>query len=182
MKQHVSVSRLHKLAERLKAKIVELNVEAASALGTSTWRGPVTVSQVSRVTARAVDGVTSLRSAERLSRELARIRSIVAVQNERLGISAKLALQESLNRQLTALKNLLTESGEIRVDALEVGQSTGDYGMAVSALSQEHLQELKAAIARIQREIFGLSDEVAEANATRVELELDEDIAALITG
>ncbi len=183
MKQHVSISRLHKLAERLKAKVAELNAEATAALSAQAWR-VVTQATVTRAADQADAAVVSLAAAERLSRELARIRAIVATQNERLGINVKLGLQESLNRQLTAIKGVLSGAGAGAMlrDQLEIGQAMGDYGMSVVPMSAVQVQELKATSARLQREIFGLSDEVAEANATRIELELSEDVAALITG
>lgn len=183
MKQHVSISRLHKLADRLKAKIAELTSDAETALNAQTWRsGTVTQAQVNRATEQATQGYAALAQAEQLSRELARIRGIIATQNERLGINTKLGLQDVLNRQLNALKSIVTNSGALLLDEVEVGQSTGDYGISVTSQSSAQVQEAKQAIARLQREIFGLSDEVAEANATRIELELSDDVAALITG
>lgn len=183
MKQHVSISRLHKLADRLKAKVAELNAEAETALSAQNWRsGTITQAQMNRATEQAEQGYAALAQAEQLSRELARIRAIIATQNERLGINAKLGLQDVLNRQLSALKSVVVTGGALMRDELEVGQSTGDYGLAVVAHSSEQVQGAKQSIARLQREIFGLSDEVAEANATRIELELSDEVAALITG
>lgn len=183
MKQHVSISRLHKLADRLKAKITELNAEATTKLGLALWRqGVVTEAQVNRAVAQSQLGLTAMHDAERLSRVLSDIRTTIAVQNERLGINAKLALQDALNRQLAVMKSVVAGSDTMLLDEVAVGQATGDYGLSVANLSAAQVEALKADIARLQREVFGLSDEVAEANATRVELELADDVAALITG
>lgn len=184
MKQTVSISRLHKLAERLKTRVAEINSETQVMANPSTWRGPVTGVQIARAQAQAESVVRNLLEAERLSREMARIRGIVSMHNETLGISAKLARQDALSRHMGVVKTVLASaaSREVMASDMVVGQSTGDYGMTVSGLGETQIQQLKAELTRLQREVFALSDEVAEANATRVELELADDIAALITG
>lgn len=184
MTQRYSISRLHKLAERLKQKISELNQDAKSALAATSVRGTITSLHVNHELDSVKAGISALEEAEALARELAVLRSTIAAHNERLGVNEKLAKQDALNRQLTILKDIISGAALQRqlLSSLEVGASTGDYGHTYFRLTDEALTALKSDVSRIQREIFGLADAVAEANATLVEVTIPENVSALITG
>lgn len=178
----VSISRLHKLADRLKLKIAELNTEALALASAVAVRTAPTPQTFARCEVQSAEVLVKFAEAERLSREVSRIRAIISTNNERLGVSAKLGLQDVLNRQLAQLKTITARATEDTIDDLELGQVVSEYGTAVNPISREKMAQFKTIAERLQREIFGLSDDVAEANAMRVELELSADIAALITG
>lgn len=178
----VSISRLHKLADRLKLKIAELNTEALALASAVSVRTAPTAQTFARCEVQSAEVLVKFAEAERLSREVSRIRAIISANNERLGVSAKLGLQDVLNRQLAQLKTITARATEDSIDDLVMGQVVSEYGTAVNPISREKMAQFKSTAERLQREIFGLSDDVAEANAMRVELELAADIAALITG
>lgn len=180
--QTVSISRLHKLAERLKQRVSELNDEATNNFSAEQIRGEVYANLTERVAARVQAGLEAVRQAEMLGREAAKIRAVIAHHNERLGISRKLAQQDILSRQLAQLKTLSSVTNLRKVDEIGVGQKVSEYGESFDVLTSDVRAELKKQTDRLQREVYGLSDEVAEANATRVEIELPAEVLDLITG
>lgn len=184
MEVKVTISRLHKLVERLKARIGKLNAEAATALGQGkNWRVSPTDESLQRVRAGTAAGLAAANEAIRLAGEMAKVRGIISSHNERLGVSVRLAQIDGLNVQLTQLKNVLATSGaHTSIEELPAGSTlTGDYGVTTGVLFDTDRTAVTELMETLQRDAYRLSDEVAEANATRVAVELDESIAALVT-
>lgn len=181
MQVKITLSRLHKLVERIKDRLKDLN-DAASALGAAkAWRASPTSEALAGVREGVEQGFAAAREALALSTELAKVRAAIAAHNERLGQNMRLAQHDALNAQLRALKATLTAAtGLDRIEELPVGAPVGQYGQSTSSLTRADLAELQRLIDDTQRDVYRISDEIAEANATRVELDLRDDIAALV--
>lgn len=183
MKVTVTISRLLKLQERLKARIKELNDEATSALGQSkNWRVSPTEEALTRVRDGAAKGIAAAREAIRLTEELAKVRAVVSHHNEAQGVSARMARIDGLTAQKTSLKAALTAAqGQTSIHELPAGSAVGEYGVNTGVLTDDDIAAVSKMVDELLSSIYRLSDENAEANAKRVEVDLADDVAALIT-
>lgn len=183
MRVTVTLSRLLKLQERLKLRIKELNDEATITLSQSkNWRVSPTEEAVARVRDGVAKGLVAAREALRLTEELSKIRAVVSGHNEALGISSRMARIDGLTGQKNSLKAALAAAqAQTSIHEVPVGSVVGEYGINTGVLTDEDVQALTKMLDDMQRDIYRLSDENAEANATRVVVDLAEDVAALIT-
>lgn len=183
MQVKVTLSRLLKLQERLKLRIKELNDEATTAIGqTKNWRVSPTEDALTRVREGASKGIAAAREAIRLTEEFSKVRAVVSSQNEVLGISARMARIDGLTTQKNSLKSALAAAqGNTSIHELPAGSPVGDYGVNTGVMTDDDIQVVNKLVEDLQRDIYRLSDENAEANATRVEVDLADDVAALIT-
>ena len=98
----ITLSRAHKIAERLKQKIGEMHAEAVSQARTVTVTGVTGDSQVQRLVEQGERAMALTARADRFIVALAALRAQIGAQNEARGISAMLAGSTSSKGRNTA--------------------------------------------------------------------------------
>lgn len=187
----ISLSRAHKIAERLKTQAADLSKEALSQAQTAHIAGITGEAHIQRLSAQGDKAMALSAKSERYLRVMAEVRTVIARENEARGINGLLARLDVVNRLVTQKKELLEQAKSDGIEPMELatykplmGSEARSYssGVAVNVLGQVRREALESALSQLQREAVQLSDRIAEANAARLALELDEDIALEVTG
>jgi hypothetical protein len=186
----ISLSRLHKIADRLKERSTELFRESIEKAHPAQISGFTGEAQVARFVAQGNDAMELSDKAERYARLGAEVRAAIGRENESRGINGMLAKLDGVKRLAAHKKELLEHAKSDAIAPAELASykpisgAESRYGSALSVatLSPEHLATIEKSLSSLQREAFALSDQIAEANAPRMEIELDADIASEVTG
>lgn len=190
----VSLSRAHKIGERLKSRVSELTGLARTAGSPQhvQLRGGQQVA-----TALQNNGdlaVAYLSGAVAYSAALTSLRIAISNENHKRGISDLMARLEEVNRRMAARKSVLTHCAgsataltinDFRETvAAATAPTSNDYGSGyeVKMVSAFQMDQLTKEIAADNRESFALSDKIAELNAAPVSIEMDDEIAKEVTG
>ncbi len=187
----ISLSRAHKIAERLKTQAADLSKEALAQAQVTHIAGITGDAHIQRLSAQGDKAMALSAKSERYLRVMADVRTVIARENEARGINALLARLDVVNRLVTQKKELLEQAKSDGIEPSELasykplmGSEARSYsaGVAVNVLGQTRREVLEAALSQLQREAVQVSDRIAEANAARLALELDDDIAVEVTG
>jgi hypothetical protein len=186
----ITLSRAHKIAERLKTKAADMSAESEKLAASAHVAGKTGAGQVARLAAQGVKAMELADGSERVMRAVAFVRAEIAKENQKRGINQLLGLSDAVNRTITARKSLLehAKDGSIGHDELEQYKplkeesSYGSGAVRINVFTDAQRAQIESQLAVLQRESFALADRVAEANAGRFALSLDEDIAAMATG
>ncbi len=184
----VTLSRMHKIAERLKSLANEANAEALR-LGSAELVSGKAAGQVERLKERAKRALDLSRQGGEYTMALATVRAVIGAENARHGISDLLAKQDAVNQVLGHARAMLAacKEGTVLLSELESYQplekdSAFHRGIQVRVMGPDFAEFFEREIKRLQREAFGLSDKIAEANARRVQVDLPKDIAETVLG
>ena len=193
MKYTLTLSRWHKVAERLNAGSKERETRALTALTATT----VSPWNKEGVEAKAVEiaeqAKTDLAVIEAATAAVARIRTALALRNVELGISERLAEADAANRRAKLYRELLDKQGmdmvkpaDMRhVPATVATEETYGFGrragsaITLAIADQTLLDELRAKLAREQARAHVLLDAVADANREKLELELERELSEI---
>jgi hypothetical protein len=184
----ISLSRAHKIAERIKTRMNELAAEATALMGNQSVSGVGGEAQITKLQGMATKGMAALDQALVYSEAFAKLRSAIGAQNQSRGINEMLAELESLNRTMGTLKTVLSSTSAKAIAPSELAEykplntSNMHASIAVAVLAPEQVNYLTDRHAKAQREAFALSDRIAEANAKSFTVDLPDDIAAVVTG
>ncbi len=187
MKYTLTLSRWHKVAERLNAGSKERETRALAAL-TATSVSPWIKEGVEGKAAEVMEHAKAdLGVIEAATAAVAYIRSALASRNVELGISGRLAEADAANRRARLYRELLDKQGMDRVNPADMrhvpatavadepysfGRRTGS-AITLAIADKTLLDELRAKLAHDQARAHALLDEVADANREKLELELD---------
>ena len=183
----ISLSRAHKIAERLKTQIADLQKNALDKSANLSVNGFSGSAQVERIAQNGVTAMADLDAARVLGGALAHVRACIAKANEERGINKLLASIDVLNKEAAILKGMLAnaESNALPLAELEsykpLKAESFLSSLQVQVMSAEQRDQLKARTAEVGKKLIALSDSVAEANAAFFVLELDDKIAAEVT-
>lgn len=183
----VTLSRAHKIAERLKAGAAERFTVAENGMGVQTAFSSMLPSLVPAMMASVQRAQTALGEARAWQAAYAEVRKAIGRANHEAGVSELLADQERINRELGWHQTLVAGYGlsaphlDVVLAPTSAAPAGVDRHLSFNVLSTEQLDALKATVARLRRESFALSDKVAEANATRVTLAIPADIAEQVS-
>lgn len=188
-KIEVSLTRAHKIAERLKQAASALFDESKALAQPVALQGVVGDAQVQRLKAQGERVMALATRAQAYTRAAASVRSTIGMENASRGISNLMAELDATNRILAVQKDLLTASKSMAVqasDLLETQAQSNDasrvgYYVSVRVLTESDRQALELEVAALQREAYSLSDRIAEANAARVTLELADEMVKEVT-
>lgn len=182
----LTLSRWHKVTERLNAGSKERETRALAAL-TGTAVSPWNKEGVEGKAAELMEQAkTDLGVIEAATAAVARIRSALALRNVELGISERLAEADAANRRARLYRELLDKQDMDMVKPVDMrhvpaaiadepysfGRRTGPT-ITLAIADKTLLDELRAKLAREQARAHALLDEVADANREKLELELD---------
>lgn len=186
----ITLSRAHKIAERLKQIIAEQTAEVQRLVAVQRLRGTTSHDQ-ERLRERAQKAFECASKAERFSQALAKLRAAISKENEARGISEQLARLEAINRVIALKKGMVTAADQegISIDALASYTPLGSGGSITSTpwidvvvLDRQAREKIEADLKQLQKEAFALSDQIAEANAKRFTIEFEEEVTAEVTG
>ncbi len=185
----ISLSRAHKVAERLKTRATECFTEAQSLSRPQSVNGTTGDTQVARLKAQGTRALELLAQGETYTRALAALRARIGRENEARGINAMLAELDGVNRILAQKKAVLEQAKDDGITPDELvaykpltGERSLMMGITVRVLSTEARDSLAADVAALQKQAFSLSDRIAEANAQRMSVEMDDVLAAEVIG
>lgn len=190
-KHNLTLTRWHKVAERLQDEIARQTAQVEAAY--SRARFDPALKQGLRVqelidSARAtVDQALALN--ERLLRAIATIRTELAKKNASLGVAERLSAIDSLNKQAKLLEAVINHEAGRTVHhedfvKLEAGAPEASaYGqrttIAVKVLPDARVSELQTSVTAMRRRAHGLTDEINDVNRSILSIELDDDLAAI---
>lgn len=184
----VSLTRAHKIAERLKAQATQLLQEATVAAHSARLTS-VTSAQAERLNAQGKSVSELIAKAEVFTLATAKVRALISRENEARGISSMLAHLDAHNKLAQQLKSVvdIAKAGTLElsdVPEVKLGADAAMVGVMhmVNVVPIEQRQSLQKRLDEHKRKAVQLSDEIAEANAARVSIELDDELAAFATG
>jgi len=194
MKYTLTLSRWHKVAERVNAALKEreATVKAAfTATAISPWNKEGIEEKAADIARRAAEALALVEAG---ALAVAAIRAALALRNAELGIAGKLAEVEAANRRAALYRavidgqkpdmvrpenvralpgELIGESeswGFARRSALAVTLQTADTAL---------IDSLREKLAREQARATRLLDEIADLNRETVEIEVAQDVAGI---
>ena len=183
----VTLTRAHKIAERLKARAGELMAEALEAAGAVHLMGVPGEAHLQRLEGQGARVLELSAQAQRYQNALATVRALIGHANDVRGINAKLAQLEVTNKLVAHFKSVFEATKSATLELAELKTYTpistqASYGLHVNVLNAEDRAKVQTLLTQHQHEAVKLSDDIAEANAARVSIELEDDIATVVTG
>lgn len=184
----LSLSRWHKVAERLARSFTELTVAAKNAFNNTQINGYLGDAQIARLRDLASQHVGKLRHAFELQDALARIRQIVGEANTKTGVSKELAEYDALTRRHKLLETILAGQTTEMVNFEEmpqlpkqiVGEDRYDRSkgtIRVRMLDTKAFDALRAECDEVLSKVYALADRINDLNRERLSLELPDGIA-----
>lgn len=183
MQYTLTLSRWHKVAERINAALKERESEVKAAFTATTispWNKEGVEEKAAEIARRAADDLALIESGTRVA---AQIRAALAIRNAELGVSAKLAEADVANRAVTLYKAIIEgqKADMVRPEAVRalpaVLTEADTFGFGRRAAAVVTLQIANAATVASLREKLGreqaratrLLDEVADLNGEKLE-------------
>jgi hypothetical protein len=184
----VTLSRAHKINERINAKLNELRTSAAAkglAVNVQVHSGP---EQVELIRAGAAQALAIAPVYVALVAAQAALRTAVASVNVATGITDVLTAVEKNKRLVTLCDTFITlapTANTLSPEALAarpLGEQVKDYGsVAVSGFTAAHLEPYVKAKEQLERDNFALQDKLSDLNAHKVSFEVSEDVLELLS-
>ena len=185
----MTLSRWHKVAERLAREYTESAYKAKQALTQTRVSAYVGAGQEQILRDEAGISRGRLDRAFRLQDGIADIRSALGDENARIGVSAQLAEFDKLNRRVKVLTDIVEGQASDMIGIDELKNIPGDYvsdgdnydrrrpQLRVRMLGREELLGLQEALAGGRARAYALADEIADRNKAVLSLELTEEVA-----
>jgi hypothetical protein len=194
MKYILTLSRWHKVAERVNAALKEreANVKTAfTATTISPWNKEGVEEKASEIGRRAADDLALVEAGVRA---VAAVRAALAMRNAELGISGRLAEVEGANRRAALYRTIIDgqKPDMVRPEGVRAlpGQLVGEtesWGLARrSALSvtlqtadRILVESLREKLSREQNYATRLLDEVADLNREKLEIDVPQEVIGI---
>ncbi|MBI2295919.1 MAG: hypothetical protein HYU76_07810 [Betaproteobacteria bacterium] len=194
MKYTLTLSRWHKVAERINAALKEreTNVRAAfTATTISPWNKQGVEDKAADIARRAADDLAQIESG---AQAVAAIRTALALRNAVLGIAGKLAEAEAANRRAALYKSVIDgqKADMVRPEGVralpgELVGETESWGFARRTALAVTLQtadatligSLREKLAREQARATQLLDEVADLNREKLEIDVPQEVVRI---
>lgn len=187
----LTLSHWHKVAERLSREYTDSIHKSKRVFNHTSIDAYLGESQERDLRERKELWKARFERALRLQDSIANIRAALGEANARVGITAKLAAYDKLNRRQKALVEIVEADFS---DMIAIGDlhdtprryvsrdneyfSLGSNGIRVRMLDRDEMTHLRDMLDRTRGSAYALSDEIAECNKTTLSLELPEEVAA----
>lgn len=194
MKYTLTLSRWHKVAERVNAALKEreANVKTAfTATTISPWNKEGVEEKAAEIGRRAADDLALVEAG---ARAVAAIRAALAMRNADLGISGRLAEVEGANRR-AALYRIVIDGQKpdmvrpegVRTLPAELVGETESWGfarrsaLAVTLQTADRIlvESLREKLSREQGYATRLLDEVADLNREKLEIDMPQEVIGI---
>ncbi len=194
MKYTLTLSRWHKVAERINAALKEreANVKTAfTATTISPWNKNGVEEKAADIVRRAADDLALVEAG---ARAVAAIRAALALRNAELGISGKLAEVEGANRRAALYKAVIdgqrpdmVRPEVVRTLPPELVGETESWGLArrtalavtLQTADRTLVESLRERLAREQQYATRLLDEIADFNREMLEIEVPSEVIGI---
>ena len=191
MQYTLTLSRWHKVAERINAALKQRETDvktAFTATAISPWNKEGVEEKAAEIARRGADDLALIEAG---ARAVAHIRTALAIRNAALGVSAKLAEAESAKRAAALYKAIIEgqkadmvrpESVRSLPAGLAVEADTfgfGRRGAAVITLqiaNTAFVGSLREKLAREQARATRLLDEIADLNREKLEIDVAQEV------
>ena len=193
MQYTLTLSRWHKVAERINAALKERETELKAALTATTisaWNKEGVEEKAAEIARRALGDLALI---EVGTRAVAQIRASLAIRNAELGVSAKLAEAESANRAVAVYRAIIDgqKADMVRPEsvralpAMLAEADTFGFGRRSAAAvtlqiaNAELVESLREKLAREQARATRLLDEVADLNREKLEIDVPNEVIGI---
>lgn len=184
----LSLSRWHKVAERLARSYAELSQSTRNTLINTQVNGYLGETQVSRLHAVSEQQLANLERAFLLQDALVQIRQALGEANARVGVTKDLAEYDVLIRRQKFLESILLAQGNEMIEFSELPQLPKQLvvedrydrsrgAVKVRMLTKEAETKLRDQAEQLRQRVYALSDRISDLNRERLVLELPDDIA-----
>ena len=185
----LTLSRWHKVAERLSRDYTETVFKAKQALTQTRVSAYVGESQEVALREQASDWSARLERAFRLQDGIGDIRRILGDANAQHGITALLAEFDKLNRRQKVLTDLVEGQAPDMIAISELKHIPADYvadgdnydrrrpQLRVRMLERAEVIRLREDLDAVRARAYALADEIAERNKATLALELTGEVA-----
>ena len=188
MKYSLTLSRWHKIVERMNAALKEREARIKTAFidtTISSWNKEGIEDKAAEIARRAAG---DLLLAEAGSQVIASIRATLALRNAELGIAGRLAQVEAMNRRSGLYKAVIEgqKADMVRPEAvrsLPELAAQSDWLSRRSALAvtlqiadRELLETLRTKLAQEQGQAMRILDEIADLNRETVEIDMPQEV------
>lgn len=190
-----TLSRWHKIAERIKIAAIESRQETLRALqaGANIDSDAFAVRRETLQTNANEALTTGFETVLKLQGAVASVREALARANVEHGVSDLLNRTEKLKQELAFVNECLSatedklsvaEMEQLAARRKEQSSTASPYAhlqdrLGVSFATDDQVAKLKARRDEVRRKLNALSDKVSTANASTMSLELDEDVITL---
>ena len=191
MKFNLTLSRWHKVVERINAASKECEARVKTAFTDTTvssWNKDGVEEKAADIAHRAAQDLTLVEAG---TRAVAIIRSTLAIRNAELGIAGKLAEVEGANRRASLYKAVIDGQKPDMVRAQSV-HNLPEHANQTDWLSRRStlvvtlqtadpdlLEELRQKLALEQARAVRALDEIADLNRERIEIEVSQEVIAI---
>ena len=188
----LTLSRWHKVAERLSREYTETVYKAKQALTQTRVSAYVGEGQERELRDAVTDWTGRLERAFRLQDSVAEIRRTVGDENAKTGVTALLAEFDKLNRRQKVLTEIVEGQaadmigiGDLKNIPQDYVANGDDYDrrrpqLRVRMLDRAQIQKLQQELEAVRARAYSLADEIAERNNAAVSLELTDEVALAV--
>ncbi len=195
MNHTLTLTRWHKVAERINAALKERDARVVAAFTAATispWNKEGVEQKAAGIAGR---GKADLALIEQGSAAVAAIRSALARRNAELGIAARLAEVEAANRRIALYRAVLDKQSVDMVEPANVRHVPAGAGavpdaelswgrreaprITLQVADQALLGELAVKLAREQARTHALLDEIADLNRDKLELDIASELVEI---
>lgn len=194
MQVQVTISRAHKIADRLKERIndVQLEIRVAGCLQSIARLDKPTQGQLDKLKAAGQKVMTLSTQLDGYLDALTDVRQAIGQANHACGINDLLTRKDAIQRKLNAKNAHLGFKGDFNALSVaelegytpsdEAYRNTAAPALKVQVAPSDWLVQIETEIKALQREAIVVADAIAEANAKRIALTLPDAIANEVTG
>lgn len=190
--RHISntLSRWHKVVERIKNATAQMSAQIGGRIGVVNYNNlAVFKAEQAGVVKDTEASLAKVGLLLKLNATLGKIREELARANVEKGVSALLAEQVRLQNEKTLYEGLIQSAGSARLrlaDAERVltesakNTGAGHYRetFQFARVAEAQVQEWQERVEAIGRELVALTDKISDVNASRLSVELDEEVLA----
>jgi hypothetical protein len=194
MKYTLTLSRWHKVAERVNAALKEREANVRTAFTATTispWNKEGVEEKAAEIGRRAADDLALVEAG---ARAVAAVRAALAVRNAELGISGRLAEVEGANRRAALYRTIIDgqKPDMVRPEGVRAlpGQLVGEtesWGLArrsalavtLQTADRVLVESLREKLSREQSYATRLLDEVADLNREKLEIDVPQEVIGI---
>lgn len=184
-----TLNRWHKVVERIQQSLNRVNVriEQQSQVSINYANREIRAAQAKELEKEVLSLIATR---AKLMNTIAQIRSVINRQNTETGISEAMAKMQALQAQANALDTFLRSAerwnkvGDVLTTmesdakmAIETKTQMRNVNDVATVMSAESIAELRKTQEQLTREVHVLSDKISDANATKVVIDIDEEVA-----
>lgn len=190
--RHVSntLSRWHKVVGRIKAATEQLASQIEGNLGSVSYNNlAVLRAEKAGIVKETEAAIAKVGLLMKLNTTLGEVREAMARANVEKGVSALLAEQVTKTNERSLYEGLMAAAGRSRLTLEQVESLLGEAARNTATphyreshtfgrVSEAQLIEWDARIEVLARELTGLTDRLSDVNASRLSIEIDEEVLA----